>query len=190
MTIPTGYGQASIFFVGNGAPHGAAITFGFKNNADQTAQECAADVVHCWTTSGIMGNLSGSVATTKVRVKLGPDETGNFHEQAMSIGGGLATTNTPPNVAFLLKKQTNLGGRKGRGRCYLPGVLEADVNADGGIIAARQTNLGVDAAEVLAEMIVRDIPMVLLHGDATTPSTVAAWTLDPLVATQRRRLRS
>lgn len=189
MPIPEDHGQATIFFTGTGAPRGAAITWGFFNGTAQTAAQCASDVVNAVTTSTLIANLSSAVATTKVRVKLGPDINGPFAEQAMSLGGGASANAQSPQVSYLVEKQTALGGRRNRGRFFLPGVSEVDADSSGQVLAATVTAINTDLTALLVDLAARDVDMMVLHSDGGPPTQVTSLTLDPFTATQRRRLR-
>lgn len=190
MIIPVGYGLVLIEFVAAGGsdPFGL-VSFGVANDNDLSAQAVGDGVADAWQGSGIMANLSSSVATTNIRVKLGPNDDGAFYDRGMSIGGGGAATMAPVNTAYLLHKSTDLGGRKGRGRMYLPGVLEADVSSFGNITAGIVTAINVDAAALLSGLTTELVPMVLLHSDATAPTLVTGLQCDGIAATQRRRMR-
>jgi hypothetical protein len=120
-------------------------------------------------------------------------------EGTIPRNGTAATTMFPPNVAVLIKKRTALGGRRGRGRMYFPWFLgEGDADERGSISAAVQANLSAACenfrlAIAAASGAVPGTPMVLLHstaplGPAVAPTPVIALVVDPLVATQRRRL--
>lgn len=111
-------------------------------------------------------------------------------ESPANIPGTLANDPPPQNVAVLVRKSTTLGGRRGRGRMYLPpfGIGEAGVAANGVYISPTRENLqaNIDAwFDGLAP--------VLLHDSEPTPvpdpTPITAFTVDMTVATQRRRLR-
>lgn len=103
----------------------------------------------------------------------------------------------PQNCAVLVDKLTAVAGRRGKGRLYLPGSLsESKVNNIGVITAAdlvvHQTifddlfdnlNLVGPGAEPV-------LPPVLFHatGDQT-PTPLTAFSVQPVIATQRQRLR-
>jgi len=104
-----------------------------------------------------------------------------------------------PNCALLVKKQTATGGRRGRGRNYIPWVLlDAAVddvgNVDSGSLAVRQS----DAEDWLEDLELGTTgsyatPMVILHdssgsGPEPAPSVVTALQVDSRIANQRRRL--
>lgn len=102
----------------------------------------------------------------------------------------------PQNCALLVHKRTNFAGRTGRGRNYFPGLADTEVNEIGqitaGVVTAWQTAMTAWLAGVNAVVDVGSF--VLLHntpgaGAALAPREVTALTVDPLIATQRRRLR-
>jgi hypothetical protein len=107
------------------------------------------------------------------------------------VAGGNSDPGIQPATALLLNKRTNLGGRKGRGRCFLPGLSEGQVGADG--MLAGSPSVIIAAAELFWEQMTVGTPLtdpVLLHSDETTPpSPIVAFDASSQVATQRRRLR-
>lgn len=104
-------------------------------------------------------------------------------------------TSPSPNVALLLRKRTARGGRRGRGRMFLPwAIAETSIdeagNVDSGVVSAYTTG----ATSFLGWLDTNDAPMVILHslGGSTAPGvpdTVTDFFCDNRVATQRRRLR-
>lgn len=106
----------------------------------------------------------------------------------------------PPSVSLLVQKATNLGGRRGRGRVYIPWVTQEaainDVgNIDGTSLAVRQQNalnwfLALENGGIPANT---PTPMVVLHDEAgagvePAPTPVVGLVVSQLVANQRRRL--
>lgn len=113
--------------------------------------------------------------------------------------GARSAAMQPANVALLVQKRSLTGGRRGRGRLYVPWILrDEEVNevgvVDGTALAAFQSH----ADDLLADMangttLDNPAPMVILHdssglGPEPGPSEVTSLTVDALVATQRRRL--
>jgi hypothetical protein len=76
---------------------------------------------------------------------------------------------------------------------YLPGMLiDADILDNGGIGSSRVTALQTVFTTFLADLIATTavVEMVILHTDPLlTPTVVNTLTVDPLIASQRRRLR-
>jgi hypothetical protein len=97
----------------------------------------------------------------------------------------------PSNTSLLIKKQTTLGGRKGRGRMFVPpfGVQEVEVDASGFI---GSTILGINQgywSSFLTDLGSDDLDPYLFHSDATAPSLITGLSIESQVATQRRRMR-
>jgi hypothetical protein len=189
MIIPEGYGLVNILFLSVATPTGAAVTFGVQNASDFTAAVAGEKVVDAWQTSDIMGPLSSSCATSALRIKLGPTEDGPSYERAMSIGGLESSAAVPPNTSALVRKFTARGGRKGRGRFFLPGLPEGNVTSGGIIDSGIVTALNDACATLLTELANNDVPMALLHDGPETPNLVSGLTVSDQAATQRRRLR-
>jgi len=117
-------------------------------------------------------------------------------EGTVTFSTGAGGASLPSNCAVLFKKTSATGGRKGRGRFYLPWSV-----ADSGVNDIGQIDPGdVPEYQALADSFLEDLasdsppaPMVILHdsegaGIEPSPSVVLALTVDPLIATQRRRL--
>lgn len=113
-------------------------------------------------------------------------------------GTGNATAGTgaaaalPNNCAVLLHKRTAAGGRRGRGRMYVPSPAESSVGSTGNLVAAFVTTCNAAAAAMRSDLIglptIDDV--VLLHDSAPfTPTVITALEPAARIATQRRRLR-
>lgn len=116
---------------------------------------------------------------------------------ASSVGTNSTGTTLPNNISLLVKKQTGIGGRAHRGRCFVPpfNLVGVDVDQRGylqsGWLSAHTSRitgwLGYGITGTL-----RPRP-VILHDDGiatpSTPTLLTAVVLDARVATQRRRLR-
>jgi hypothetical protein len=141
-------------------------------------------------TTAAWGQLySSQITATSLLVKLGPNDTGASVVEPISFGGAGASAQSAPNVAMLVQKGTNLGGRKGRGRLFIPGVPEASVDPSGIIAAGTITALNAVLGDFITDLQTNDVPMVLLHSDSTTPTPVTSLNINATAATQRRRLR-
>lgn len=190
MLIPVGYAQVNIKYTGAAVPLGAQITFGVQNTGSLTADQVADLVGDTYVGANMDQNHVGACAVSSILVKLGPNDTGASSELAYAIAGTLSGAAYSPNVGLLVQKITGLGGRKGRGRFFVPGQSESYIS-DGGlidpaIVAADQAN----CTNFLADLSTAGVPMVLLHSTASpVPTPVTTLNVSPTVATQRRRLR-
>ncbi len=192
MLIPLGFAQCNVIFGGTAVPHGAEATFGISNGDDLSPEDIGALVLTHWATSDIMDSFSSLVTVTSVLVKLGPNEDG---ASALVVGSGIPGVGgaaLPPNVSVLVRKGTGHGGRKGQGRMFLPGFPEGLVSEGGVVNGTQLTTLNGDLNEFMGLMDGDNIPLVLLHGVEDSPPApypVTSLVAQPLVATQRRRLR-
>lgn len=104
---------------------------------------------------------------------------------------GVTTMNTcPQNCAVLVRKQTGLGGRAGRGRMFLPpfALDEGNVSPNG-LLDSDFRNDTQDSMDAW----MGGLTPVLLHDSLTpgapAPTPITNVIVDPRIATQRRRLR-
>jgi hypothetical protein len=105
---------------------------------------------------------------------------------------GTGVNQASANTAYLVHKNTAFGGRTGRGRCYIPGVVEASVGPDGDLLDATQTAITTDFQAWRTEIIALDLVPVVLHGPghgALAPRPITSFACDGFAATQRRRMR-
>jgi len=192
MPIPVSYAQANFIYTGNAVPNGAQWTLGLDISASAgTPALVAADLETEYIASGIAANLSNDANLTSILVKFGPDATGPSAIEAANV---LATGGTGgvPNTAFLVRKDTALGGKAGRGRMFLPSVPEASVLQSGVLNSGVVTALQADMDSFFAGLASQGLVPVLLHGDSsplTTPTPITGFSVQSVVATQRRRLR-
>ncbi len=126
-----------------------------------------------------------------------------------AVVGANAGSMLTRNTALLVKKRTNRGGRRGRGRMYVPGRLaESAADQAGNILTASITSMQTDFTALDAALTAIGGGMVLLHDDqiitsysSTTgkpvyttidpgpPDAVFELIVDGKAATQRRRMR-
>lgn len=189
MVIPAGFAQVNLFYTGTAAPTGAQNTFGVDHSGLLSAGQVNDAVQDALDTAGWGTGYSSLLTVTKIVVKIGPDLTGQTDEQTVSIPGTQGTAATAPNLAMLVVKSTSLGGRKGRGRMFVPGVLESAVDPAGIISDAVLTPIQGMLEALVTDLATVSVPMVLLHSDSTTPTPVTGLNASGTAATQRRRLR-
>lgn len=208
MTIPAGFIQITHRFGGTSQPNGAAIVYGIEDVAGFASAALAAQAAHTQFGSIVMPELSTTLTLQSTLAKFGPDDVGPTGEYASSIAGGTGADPTSPNTTFLVTKQTAIGGKRSRGRLYLPGLGEAWVDPGGVILGTKITSLQADLDTWLDDLQSLDMPMMLLHEPATewalvngqprrvptgdpppAPSVVTSLVLSSKAGTQRRRMR-
>lgn len=149
------------------------------------------------------GGIDTDVTILAPTIKLG-DGTSVPYE-AIAAGApvlGLdAADKVPAQVAGLFKKSTGFGGRFNHGRTYFPFFLEsAGVSENGTVGAGVLAAFNPIAATFLAQLVTDGTPMVIAQKVFNAPlaphyvthinmgNPVTSYILEPLVATQRRRL--
>jgi len=112
-----------------------------------------------------------------------------------SLGTGAGGSPLPNNCAILAKKSTALGGRRNRGRMYIPCPYEASTDGAGVLSPAEVTAWNASLAAIMPGGTIHTAfgflgDAVVLHetGDQT-PATVTDLGCAPKIATQRRRMR-
>ena len=191
MIIPVGNSQVNLLFAGPALPTGAQMTFGVDNSTGKTPATQASEIQQAWIDT-LLGQQSSGVTFVGVLVKAGPNDTGPSAQSTTASSGGGSPATLTPNTAVLITKNTNQGGRQGRGRFFMPGPHETGVT-DGGVIdGAYRTALQTEADAFLEALDDLDLPMILLRSEDSPPDppeTVTSLTVAASVATQRRRLR-
>lgn len=103
---------------------------------------------------------------------------------------GGSGTGQPPQVAYLVRKLSDLGGRTNMGRAYLPGVDNNRISASGALVTTEIDNINdefaafpaaIGGATDLAEP-------VIFHVSSSDPTVITSFVCEPVVATQRRRV--
>lgn len=192
MIIPVDFAQVNLIFTGPGVPTGAEVTFGVDNSVGSYTAALLADAVDtAFSDSFVAFSIAEGVNLTSIKVKKGPNATGAmFIEPSGNDGQGDPTG--APNLAFLIRKETAIGGRAGRGRMFLPGVPETSVDPGGQITSTAVTNLQGQLDNFLLELEGVDLPLVVLHSAGSpisTPTPITGLSVQTTGATQRQRLR-
>jgi hypothetical protein len=98
----------------------------------------------------------------------------------------------PQNCALLVRKRTALGGRRGRGRMYLPPfpLAEGGIDHAGKVDPALVSAWTASSQQAFNE----GVSPVLLHATSPKsptppPTPITSFLVDSMIATQRRRLR-
>ncbi len=188
MTIPVGFAQVTHNIGGTAMAHPAAVVYGVDIVGAATPDE-AAETAHGLYTDFIMKWATAATSLESTLVKFGPDATGPSGIFAADEPGLVAGAGSPSNCAYLIRKNSALGGRRGRGRMYVPGVAESQVGDDGDLDNSFASDFQDDINNFWLALGLANMPMVILHDDATSPTPVTSLVLQAQIATQRRRLR-
>jgi len=176
----------------------AAITMGVMDTTGtMTTQQVVDDVAAKFKTA-LQANIDTNVTVGPIKIRyqavVGTDPLSLDSTQAAWAGTNVSTT-APPNVAALVQKRTAQGGRHGRGRFYLPWVLNVGGINEAGIIATADFNaLQTNVTAWLTAQTGGNVDLVvnaMYPGAPTTvPFAITSMPVQNPVATQRRRLRS
>jgi hypothetical protein len=182
-TPPAGFAQVNISYNQELLGQVAEVTFGLDATAFDTALANA--ILDAWQTQFAPVCFNGhTIGPCEIRTS----DNLVFTSSDPAVGGTGGSPGASSQVAYLIRKITNLGGRRNRGRWFLPGVVEGEVNSggflDSGIVVALETACD-DFAAALGLL---DATVYLLHSDGGPPTEVTSYQVAPQVATQRRRL--
>ena len=178
------------------------MTFGVKP-VDLNPSAIATGIVGAFASPGsLFTRISSAVTMTGCRVSVGQDggeDLIGFSPFNVACTGAAATVT--PNVAALIHKRTARGGRRGRGRMFLPwAIVETQVDNAGVLDPAQNTSLQTAATAFFDALAAGGEPMYLLHGPGVEkegeppppppppPTIVVSLDVDRIVSTQRRRL--
>ena len=194
QVIPAGYARVTQFFSVPGTAGPAMVTFGCHPGNGDNPNDLASDI-----RGFFVARLGPTITNTTFidQTSVLYNDAGTFLVgQATGLdNGSLSGAALPPQNAIIAKKLTGLAGRRFRGRWYIPGLQESDVDEKGFISSTRRASLDTAVGNIVSDLIARTptSPMVLLHapGQSATPSptVVNATIVEQLIATQRRRLR-
>lgn len=194
MPTAPGYADISHEIRMTGLSRPAYITYGV-NPTSTSASEVATLVNLAATATNSLASMMDIQCTLpKIRVSMGTDGGEDIvYEAGFSTSGGTSRSSLPPNAALLVHKATGRGGRRGRGRLFIPWAADEDqVDESGGVGDTLRNALQTKLNNWLTALSAQDVPMVLLHGPGNTspgpPDVVTALVVDPLISTQRRRL--
>ena len=187
MVIPIGYAMITHIYTGPSVPRNAVITYGVRNDTGLNVQQVAGACAGAYDASNFDALCSSDCDMVVTRAKLGPTATGPYFDYPFTTGGA-GTASGGAQVALLFQKITEGGGRRGRGRLFVPGTPEAAVDPGGRLTSGTMTTATDAGQALLDELESRDLPMYLLHDDVSTaPNLVLGLVPSPFVATQRRR---
>lgn len=189
MQIPAGYANVSFYAKIGGQAHTAETSIGYNLEA-WTPTDIDA-IYDAWATFGGAAGWPSTVQIKGVQVTVGTaDPTAPLVYDYEDVVTGSGSANLcPPNTTFLVKKFTLLGGRKGRGRMFIPFVGESLVDNSGVLTSgtAGAINDALDDLITAVDAVIGGTPH-LLHSDATDPTEITGFACAASVATQRRRL--
>jgi hypothetical protein len=190
--IPEDYGESATQFRATGTSTYGVVVLGHSFGIGVPSPVDGANAIHdSWQAMDIMAILSSAwqLESVKLTIMTASGPVSGFDTRSPLTGTNGAGA-AAPNVALLVRKSTDQGGRAGRGRMYIPGMDELDVGVDGIITPAMVTLSGTVFGDMINDFSTNDVPLRLLHSSGgPAPAVVTGLSVDTTVATQRRRLR-
>jgi hypothetical protein len=164
---------------------------GVRLPAGRTISQALASVKAAWeATPGPCSQLS---AQYKVEAYVGTDLSSLQGEvaQLTSTKVGVVTGDAATaGACFLIKAKGNTRSRSGNGRMYLGPISETAVSADGRTITSGfMSGVAADMEGFRSKLATDGNAWCVISQVLATATTVTAINVDPLVATQRRRIR-
>ena len=149
-----------------------------------------------WNAHGqsILAALSASV--TQVKATAQEAVSKSYGEFTGSVAGSQGAAMTPANTAYLVHKIPASGPRRTYGRAFIPGPVETDVDAAGNLTQTRIDVMNTETEDfhdlIKAFGAGWDLGMIRFTTGGVFDSfrPLASLSCDPVVATQRRRMRS
>lgn len=187
MAIPAAFYEVTLNYSGPTASGKAATVFGIEDGGEADPAIAAGEIAVAWVAE-LKPITHNSFRLDNVTVK--SFASVGIATETEAIGnrtGDLA----PPNVSPLIRKLSSLRGRKNQGRMYLPGLLlDGDIFDDGTLSSGALTSIDGAATNFFNALDALGHQMVILHPSLDdAPTVVTGVQCEPLVATQRRRLR-
>lgn len=194
VEIPEGFGIFSVKMACQGDPEPMVTTCGYSPTGLSPA-ETALLVWDAGVDASLLSPTANSSSWTQLGVAVTFNDGGNMvlaENPRNSQGSGIGAVTVPPNCAILVKKVTDTGGRKHRGRFFWPpSFLDAgDVTPAGYLESAAVTNHGEKFDQFLAALILGGVQPVVLHSSLLdAPTEITSFQMQTQLATQRKRLR-
>lgn len=193
--VPDEYCEMQFLYSGPSSTGGGMWTLGWSTGGvtDDTADP---DLIAAWEPL-VSEQLSGEVVWDTLRLVFGTADPSAPVVRDVPAGvSGASVQGLPMNCAFLVQKRSNMGGRKNRGRMYLPGVPEDALTAGNQLASGsvEDLQLAVDAAVTATQLAFASggAPTsqgAILHAVVTeTPTLIQSYSVSNTLVTQRKRL--
>ena len=193
LLLPAGYGVCTVIVAVSGRTKPFTTSFGYNLPAGAEVDNTAA-LNSCLITADHPFDHT-NMATPYTYLGISTRQQGDVDQFGFDLPQSITGTQSilPPssNCSILVKKTSGLVGKKNRGRMYVPpfNITEADIDPKGIITPAERDAMQFFYDNMLGDLAGADLPMVILHHEAGTPTPVTSLLVEGLLATQRRRMR-
>lgn len=198
MAIPVGSKWATFVFAIDGNDHGVSTSIGIVDLdvvSPRTNAELASFIRGNWIQSGSPfqgSNMPDVFNLTEVVVSEMTAEGPLSDSAGPTVPGTGGAAPVPINCALLVTKLTGTGGRRNKGRMYMPAFLpgESQVDQNGVLASGVQGTIQGQINAAVAADTADEIGYVLYHQTGSdTPTAITELRVENLIATQRRRMR-
>jgi len=188
-TIPTGYAHILIPFAHPDTARKAVITFGVDFDPSLLSPNDIANAVWAAFHPTVRDVVDSQVQLGPVIASAGFGGDPVTGEGDDDDAGAVGMASIPANGALLVRKRSILGGKKNRGRYYIPWCLEeSDVGELGQLATITRSDHQAVQDSFLTALSTEGVPMVILHDGVGTPTPVSSLQVDSKIGTQRLRL--
>lgn len=106
------------------------------------------------------------------------------------VNGTGSDNDVPVNCAVLVRKNTASGGRRNRGRMFLPPMMSGmTADTDGSFGGVTQAYVDAGLEQIHDLMITAGYVPVIHHSDGDAGTAISSFSTQALLATQRKRMR-
>jgi hypothetical protein len=196
VIVPADYIQCSLFFQQENGTKDYVTTIGLGPQVSAPSAAAAEDLYNLFSAGDAICHETEmldeySFVGLRISYETGTGPLVFDYFPGTVVTGTRTGSPMPVNVSMLARKTTGQGGRRGRGRSYWPPMFigEAEVSGNGVIDSDRLATINAALASTLDALGTALFPAVLLHSDGGTPDPITSWSMENVVATQRRRLR-
>lgn len=197
VTIPTGYGLASIVLVGGPGTPPYVTTIGIDMTAAADTAAAYATTVHEAYATAIMGDTSDALTLDHVDLAVG-GENGSVRSFGETKVGENTAQMAPLAMSAIASKVTSGIGRSSKGRMFLPGTVDpAGVDESGAWTPTVRSGWTANMKDFFDNLVagvpggpitLPGAPPVLLHSGPSAPDPIIALTCAQLVGWVRGRI--
>lgn len=196
LIIPSGYAAFVLHWESVNFDSGRAVTtfgWGEEIGPDPQSLQTAATIVRQQTIADILPLMDSSTRLLEVEAYNEVDGV----TVVAGNNGGTTYVSQPPNVALLVRKVVSGRGRRRQGRMFWPSILaQPVVGEDGALTTGARNDLQGAFSDWYTELGLQlNGQMVILQNEEgstppiSPPPPVVSLSVEPKVASQRRRLR-
>lgn len=202
MSFAIGTGEITLGFLATGNSTYKVATMGFADSTIPT--EANAESIKTSVATNFYSRLSSQYSIAKVAIRWQQEAGIQRYVETTStpdLFNGAATP-LPSNCAIIIQKKTAFGGKKNRGRMYVPGLPEGLVDQHGNISSSELASLNVVADSIFTGFNAVFDDLVIHHhyppsvgpplagqvDPSQTPTVVTSLEIPVRIGTQRRRM--